>query len=223
MKILFLIASFVRPVRWIKYRMVYRSLKDYTMIPQKLYFANLDLCRFYRKIEGDIVECGTWRGGMIAGMVSILGADQKYYLFDSFEGLPEVEDIDGKAAKAWQTNKNGVDYFDNCRADESEAQKAMIISGAKNFTIHKGWFNESLKSFSSPNGIAILRLDADWYNSTMDCLTNLFPKINNGGILIVDDYYTWEGCAKAIHDYLSSNKLPYRINSYQGVCFIIKN
>jgi len=62
----------------------------------------LDLCRRYRKIEGDVVECE--RGEVNeSGMVGVLGVNKSYYLFDSFEGLPEVEDIDGKDAKAWQT------------------------------------------------------------------------------------------------------------------------
>ena len=159
---------------------------------------------------------------MIAGMVDILGAERTYYLFDSFEGLPEVKEIDGVSAKVWQSNKEGVDYFDNCKADESDAREAMQRSGATNYNINKGWFSESLTSFNSPNGIAVLRLDADWYDSTMDCLVQLFPKINAGGILILDDYYTWEGCAKAIHDYLSANKLPYRIHSHKDICYIIK-
>ena len=192
------------------------------MIPRKVYVANLELCRQYKKVEGDIIECGTWKGGMIAGMVSILGADRVYFLFDSFKGLPEVKEIDGPDARAWQSNKNDVYYFDNCKAEESDAEKAMTLSGAKHYSIHKGWFNESMEKFSSPNGIAILRLDADWYDSTMDCLVHLFPKINKGGVLILDDYYTWEGCSKAIHDYLSVNQLPHRIQSYRGICYLIK-
>jgi O-methyltransferase len=143
-------------------------------------------------------------------------------LFDSFEGLPEVKEIDGPDAQIWQSNTNGIDYFDNCKADINDARTAMIRSGAKQYTINKGWFNETLKTFSFPEGIAILRLDADWYDSTMDCLVNLFPRINKGGILILDDYYTWEGCSKAIHDYLSTHKLPYRIHSVHGICYLIK-
>lgn len=206
----------------IKSQFLFHRFRDFTMIPKTNYLSNLKLICKFKNVGGDVVECGTWKGGMIAGMVGVLGSGRVYHLFDSFEGLPEVKEIDGPEAKAWQSNKEGVYYFDNCKADERDAKKAMMLSGAKSFTLNKGWFNESLKGFSAPNGIAVLRLDADWYDSTMDCLIHLFPKLNKGGILILDDYYTWEGCSKAIHDYLSVNKLAYRIHSYNGICYLIK-
>jgi len=217
-----IVYNLLQVLRRLRYFFVFRSFQDFTMIPRKTYVANLELCRHYVGVAGDIVECGTWKGGMIAGMVSILGADRVYYLFDSFEGLPEVKEIDGLAAKAWQSDTNNVHYFNNCSAEEGDARKAMTRSGATHYRIRKGWFSESMETFSSLNGIAILRLDADWYDSTMVCLVHLFPKINKGGILILDDYYTWEGCSKAIHDYLSTNQLPYRIQSYRGICYLIK-
>jgi Macrocin-O-methyltransferase (TylF) len=206
----------------IKLEMQFARFKNYTMIPKSLYKANLELIWKFRRVRGSIVECGTWKGGMIGGMVNILGKNKRYYLFDSFEGLPEVKEIDGIAAKLWQSDETGASYFDNCTADEEEARKAMQLSGATYFEITKGWFNDTLRSFSPPNGISILRLDADWYDSTMECLVNLFPKVAEGGIVILDDYYTWEGCSKALHDYLSTNKLPYRIHSHKGICYVIK-
>lgn len=73
------------------------------------------------------------------------------------------------------------------------------------------------------NGIAILRMDADWYDSTMDILTNFFPQINKGGVIIIDDYYHWEGCTRAVHDYLSRHECTEAITSTSfGVCFIVK-
>lgn len=214
-----ILSSVLFPIRS---RLLYNQFTHFTMIPKANYIANLSLCWKFKDVQGDIVECGTWKGGMIAGIVSMMGTDRSYHLFDSFEGLPEVKEIDGPDAQIWQSNTNGIDYFDNCKADINDARTAMIRSGAKQYTINKGWFNETLKTFSFPEGIAILRLDADWYDSTMDCLVNLFPRINKGGILILDDYYTWEGCSKAIHDYLSTHKLPYRIHSVHGICYLIK-
>jgi hypothetical protein len=67
-------------------------------------------------------------------------------------------------------------------------------------------------------------LDGDWYDSTMDCLANLFNKVNKGGIIIVDDYYVWDGCSRAVHDYLSKNNLTEKIRqSEAGICYIIKD
>jgi hypothetical protein len=87
----------------------------------------------------------------------------------------------------------------------------------------KGWFSETLNNLRLEEGIAILRLDGDWYESTMECLTALYPKVNCGGLIIIDDYYVWDGCARAVHDYLSEKNLPIRIRQHiSGVCFMVK-
>jgi O-methyltransferase len=209
-------------LRKTKFKLIFRSYEFFTMIPEINYLSNLELCWRFRDVKGCVVECGTWRGGMIAGMVHILGRNRPYHLFDSFEGLPQVKEIDGPDAKAWQENRDGEYYFDNCLAHEAEASKAMTISKATDYTIHKGWFNSTLTDFQTDDGIAILRLDADWYESTITCLDQLFPQVNKGGLILVDDYYTWEGCSKAVHDYFAQQKSPCRISSYEGICYIRK-
>lgn len=190
------------------------------MIPRKAYVANLELCRHYKKVDGDIAECGTWKGGMIAGIAMVFGNDRTYHLFDSFEGLPEVKEIDGVKAKKLQENEDGT--FDNCVAHERDALLALSKAGIDRYVIHKGWFNQTMTNLQFPNGLAILRLDGDWYDSTMTCLTYLYPLVNTGGLIVIDDYYVWEGCSKAVHDYLSSHKLSCTINAYQNVCYITK-
>ena len=165
----------------------------------------------YKNNTGNIVECGVWRGGAIAGIASLLGGNRKYYLFDSFEGLPKAKDIDGSKAIKWQNNVSGSNYYNNCSADESWATKAMEKSGQiSNTVIVKGWFENTL-SKTDIDEIFILRLDGDWYDSTMTCLDNLFPKVKVGGLIIIDDYYAWDGCSKALHDYLSKHKRSERI------------
>ena len=70
------------------------KFRDYTMIPQGTYCENLILMDKVEGLPGVIVECGTWKGGMIAGIVAILGDEKEYLLFDSFEGLPPAKEID---------------------------------------------------------------------------------------------------------------------------------
>lgn len=71
--------------------------------------------------------------------------------------------------------------------------------------------------------ISILRLDGDWYNSTMQCLSSLFPMVKEGGIIIVDDYFVWDGCSRAVHDYLSKNSSVEKIQTFNNkICFIKK-
>lgn len=208
----------------VQFFQLYDKYSYYTMLSKSVFVENLKLCQSFSHIKGCIVECGVWRGGMIAAISEILGNDRKYFLFDSFEGLPEVQEIDGDAARNWQSDKEGPMYHNNCKAEIDYADKAMKISGTQNYQLVKGWFVESLSAFNTDEEIAILRLDADWYKSTMQCLNFLYPKVSKGGLIIVDDYYTWDGCSRAIHDYLSTHKLTdkiYQLN--QCNCYIIKS
>lgn len=201
---------------------IYVEFSSYTMIPEKAFLDNLLLCDNVKEIEGDVVECGVWRGGMIAGIAKKLGMSRNYYLFDSFEGLPEATEIDGQTAMDWQKNTNADNYFNNCSAEIDFAIEVMKKVKVK-YECIKGWFSETIPTFDGTDKIAILRLDGDWYDSTLICLKYLFPKVVKGGIIIIDDYYTWDGCSKAVHDYLSEIKSASRIfSSKQGVCYIIK-
>jgi O-methyltransferase len=95
-------------------------------------------------------------------------------------------------------------------------------TGVENKCI-QGWFDQTVPIFNDSNEISLLRLDGDWYDSTMVCLVHLFPKVVKGGIIILDDYYTWDGCSRAVHDYLSDIKTSSRIfTSEKGVCYIVK-
>jgi hypothetical protein len=192
------------------------------MVMAEPFVTDLDLCHRYRDVEGDFVECGVWRGGMSAAIAEVLGKDRTVHLFDSFEGLPPAREIDGAAAINWQRATESPSYFDNCRAEESFAREAMAMAAHPKFTINRGWFENTVPHFASSK-IGILRLDGDWYESIFTCLVHLFPKVSIGGIVVLDDYYTWEGCAKAVHDYLSSIRSPSRI--YQAdnlLAYIVK-
>jgi O-methyltransferase len=147
---------------------------------------------------------------------------REYFLYDSFEGLPDAKDIDGVQALSWQSNTISESYFDNCSADISYAKQAMKISGVREYRIVKGWFKETLPGFDRTKKIAFLRLDGDWYDSTMDCLINLYDYMVPGGCIVIDDYYTWEGCNKAIHDFFNGRGIYYSIRQLDNdVCYII--
>lgn len=59
----------------------------------------------------------------------------------------------------------------------------------------------------NPERIALLRLDTDWYESTLHELTNLYPKLAVGGILMIDDYGDWQGCKKAVDEYFCKQQV----------------
>jgi O-methyltransferase len=193
----------------------YDALAAYTMVPRGTYLKNLLLVDQFRFVAGAVVECGTWKGGMIAGIATTLGPERSYHLFDSYQGLPPAKEIDGPAAQRWQADTDGAQYHDNCTASAEDARAAMRLSGATDVHIVPGWFEETLAAPDLPEPIAILRLDGDWYDSTMTCLEALFPRVVQGGIVILDDYYYWDGCSRAVHDYLSRHQSVSRISQFR--------
>jgi O-methyltransferase len=159
---------------------------------------------------------------MSAGLCHLLGPERCYYLFDSFQGLPDAKQIDGKSAIEWQQAGTAPDYFDNCTAPSVFAEKAMEEASARSFHLIEGWFDDTLPKQAPKEPIALLRLDADWYEGTMKCLESLFDLVSANGLIIVDDYYTWDGCSRAVHDFLSRRSSTERICSFEDVCYILK-
>lgn len=190
------------------------------MLPKSWYIGNLHLSRRVTSTPGAVVECGTWRGGMIAGIADVLGPERKYYLFDSFEGLPPAKEIDGEAALAWSRDVNGPYYFNNCRASENEAKRTMSMSCATDFVTVKGWFEKTLPD-AKVGPIALLRLDADWYDSTKQILDSFAHLVVSGGLILVDDYYVFQGCTRAINEYAASRNWKIRQYWRGEVCYVV--
>lgn len=210
-----------------RFRGIYRKYRDYTQVHEAVYVDNLELCARFGSVRGCVVECGVWRGGMSAGMVQVLGFDRQYFLFDSFEGMPPArEEVDGSSVMAWQKDTTSPTYRNNNRAGEDEARAAMKLSGAPSFALVKGWFNETLPSFVPPCEIAILRLDGDFYDSTRVCLEYLYPHVASGGIIIIDDYHNWDGCARAVNEFVAAistpNAIPRIREFHDKVTYLIK-
>ncbi len=163
-----------------------------------------------REVPGDFVECGVWRGGSagVMGLALKRGRQQRrLHLFDSFEGLPEPTDADGKYAAEYSGGRSDgiLRSVDQCRAGLEEVREFLFQNLDLDEALvqfHVGWFQNILPLDVPGMGpIALLRLDGDWYESTKVCLEHLYPLISSGGILILDDYYCWEGCAKATDEF----------------------
>jgi O-methyltransferase len=201
-----------------RFRRLYRKYRQYTMIQETLYAGNLHLAAKVAAVPGIIVECGTWRGGMIAGIADVLGSTRDYYLCDSFQGLPPAKEIDGPDAIAWQANPSGPTCNNNCTASADEARAAMAMSSAKHYTLVQGWFEETLPKLP-PGPIALLRLDADWYDSTKCILETLALRVVPRGFILIDDYYDWEGCTVAVNEFAARHRWKIRQN-HHGVCYV---
>ena len=167
------------------------------------------------EIAGDIVECGVWAGGSI-GAAALLGAgDQihrRYWLFDTFEGMtrPSVNDP-ASALDGYENSKHSVGEGSSwCEVNEIQVRRNLtdlgVDLGLCSFVA--GDVARTLLNSNLPTNIALLRLDTDWYESTLIELEILFPRIVRGGVLIIDDYGHWEGARKAVDEYFG--KLDYK-------------
>lgn len=174
-----------------------------------------------RNVPGVFVECGVWRGGCSAAMLLAQRERhgtvmRKTYLLDSFQGLPPATERDGPFALAWQ-----ADTHHNCRASLSEVRAAIaaLDTPAESYEFVPGWFDNTVPLLArrlAQERIALLRVDGDWYDSTAVCLEHLVPIVPEGGVVILDDYYVFDGCARATHDFLSRHDLPFRICHVPG-------
>jgi len=217
-------------VAYPRLKRLWRRNSDATLVNRRRYIGNLHLIATTLAdpalAKGAIVECGTWKGGMACGMLAVAPGARDFHFFDSFEGLPPAQSIDGQKALDWQADTEAPDYYDNNRADrdEFEARVRAASRPDQRLHIHQGWFNETLPRARADLEIAVLRLDGDWYRSTLDCLEHLFDKLIPGGIVIIDDYADWDGCTRAVHDFLSARKAPEAIRQsrYGGVFHIVK-
>ncbi len=184
--------------------------------------ANVALMVLACDIPGDFVECGVWRGGTGFLMAEILrGAgvrDRKVWLLDSFEGMPPVEAIDGPRAIADANDPTNPLSRDMSKAPLEDVQRtAMELGLAGHSEFVKGWFDQTLRATRDRIGpIAVLHVDCDWHASVRCCLDNLYDQVVEGGFVILDDYYGYDGCAIAVHEFLAERRLAHRIESVVG-------
>jgi hypothetical protein len=163
------------------------------------------------KIEGDLIETGVWRGGACIFMRAVLAAygvnDRKVYVADSFEGLPKPDTeryLDDKGDEMYT-----MKYFSVAQKDvEDNFKKYGLLDNQVVFL--KGWFKDTLPN-ALIDKLAVLRLDGDMYSSTMDALTNLYPKLSKGGFCIIDDYGCIGRCRKAVDDFRTENGIVSEI------------
>jgi hypothetical protein len=98
----------------------------------------------------------------------------------------------------------------------------MSMSAAREYHLIRGWFKNTIPSFAPEEPIAVLRLDGDFYDSTIECLTGLYHFVLPRGLIIIDDYYDWDGCSRAVHEFLAQTKSLDRLRTVGRVCYWFK-
>lgn len=192
-----------------------------------------------RRVPGAFVECGVGGGAQLGAMHDVTGTDRWIYGFDSFEGIPlaskddDVQPGIGANPHVPYTNtrelltSSGVTV--HSEGSVRDNLNRWTGNNANNVILVKGWFQDTLARyvdvFKRLSGIALLRLDGDLYESTLVSLVHLFPLLNDGGILIVDDWLL-AGCKKACELYFWHNSIcrikgPYGTSS-DGPAYFIK-
>ncbi len=188
-------------------------LNGYTMIGTKR-MDNIRYCLekiLEDKIEGDCIETGVWRGGATIYMKAILKIygieDKNVWVADSFQGLPKPD------AEKYPDDE-GDDLY---TVEQLRISKEDVQNNFKNFGLLdnkvkflKGWFKDTLPN-APMEKLSLIRLDGDMYESTMDGLVNLYPKLSPGGYIIIDDYGAIPACAKAVHDYREKHGITEEI------------
>lgn len=210
---------------WLRGLHLYNKYRDRSMIPLLQFVDNIAIVASHLAGKGGaVIECGTWKGGMSAALIEVCGPKRDYFFFDSFQGMPPAQEIDGQSALEWQRDVEGPYYRNNCSAS-AKTFVDTLSRAAQPQSVHimPGFFEDTLPTCLKPEKIAVLRLDADWYDSTMICLDTFWDSVVPGGVVLIDDYWAWDGCCRAVHDFLSKTNSPARIrHGLSGAPFIIK-
>ncbi len=164
------------------------------------------------KIPGDFVECGVYLGGTVLALSHFAFhwglTDRKFYLYDTFDGFPagitEVN-IRGETVKF----RSGASFLEQTRAVIAESPFPR-----EQFEFVPGPVEQTLRRIA-PEKIALLRLDTDYYESTRVELSELYPRLAAGGVLVVDDYGCFRGARRATDEFIAQqqpNLLLLRVN-----------
>ncbi len=165
-------------------------------------------------VPGDLIETGVWRGGATIFMRGVLAAygvrDRIVWVADSFAGFPAPR-LPQDAAVDYSTTRSD----EAISLDEVKALFARYDLLDDQVRFLKGWFRDTLPG-APIERLALLRLDGDLYESTMDALGPLYPKLAPGGYVIVDDYFSCPPCAEAVRDYRRSHGVTDEIVPIDG-------
>jgi O-methyltransferase/8-demethyl-8-(2,3-dimethoxy-alpha-L-rhamnosyl)tetracenomycin-C 4'-O-methyltransferase len=165
------------------------------------------------EIPGDLVETGVWRGGACILMRALLKAhdvtDRRVWLADSFAGMPEVGPESHPLDQGMEFhNLNWVLGCSEAQVRENFSRYGLLDELVE---FLPGMFADTLPT-APIDEIAVLRMDGDLYESTMDALVSLYPKLSVGGYAIVDDYAI-PACKQAIHDYRDKHGIDEQIET----------
>jgi len=193
-------------------------VRHYTLVSTERLLNVLDSVEkvILNDIPGDFIEIGVWKGGLIMAMAlkcKQMNASRKIHAYDTFEGMtaPTVEDRD-------LTGTLAEKIIDSIKCYSSYDETVANIERARyeNIEYHRGDILQTSVE-DIPKEIALLRLDTDWYESTKFELLHFEKNVSKGGFIIVDDYGHWEGCKKAVDEFIENKSIVLNKIDYSAV------
>ncbi len=209
----------------IAFQELYNFCKPFTMTSTERMYSLYKAVNYVleNNISGDFVECGVWKGGsalLIAKMLADKNIlNRKIILYDTYEGMSEPTEQDKNIAGQPATSllqESSIEIQDSiwCYSSFKEVKHNLSLSGLlpESIVMIKGKVEDTIPTQLPTKSISLLRLDTDWYESTKHELNYLYPLLNKNGVLIIDDYGHWEGCRKAVDEYVLTHNLSILFN-----------
>jgi len=186
-------------------------------------------------IDGDMVECGVWKGGS-SGIMGIAHtrenrqAARTIHMFDSFDdiigpniekdagrGLDEINEFMAKSGQKladFEGNKPLKGIYDRLGGHgKVEIVRELLVDRIgypeDKLNFHVGLFQDTVPAARGIEKIEVLRLDGDWYESIKIPLDHFYDRVVPGGVVIIDDYWTYEGCRRAVDEFMEERSLTY--------------
>ena len=191
-----------------------KKVLPYTLVGPE---AVRNLCALARRVDeesipGDVIECGVCNGGtaaVLARFATRSAFNRVVWLLDSFEGMPETTAED--AASPFDGPAEA--HIGKEKGDPNRVKEVLRTVGAdmKRVRIIPGWFQDTFPSVQSSQ-IALLNIDADWYESVKLCLETFYDRVSPGGFISIDDYGYWPGCKRAVDEFFRARQLSYKLN-----------
>lgn len=179
-----------------------------------------------RTVPGDLIETGVWRGGTTIFMRGLLKAygitDRRVWVADSFQGLPEPDETKYPNEARAHHSKTMIQEYKHFAVSAADVRANFARYGLldEQVCFLEGWFKDTLPD-APIEQLAIIRLDGDYYESTMDALQSLYPKLSPGGYVIIDDYGEdlWTNCRQAVDDFRREHQLSEPLVKVDSKCF----
>jgi O-methyltransferase len=168
-------------------------------------------------VPGDLVECGVWRGGaciLMRAVLAVYGDEKRQvWVADSFAGVPPPDSENYAADKDLRLDLQADVLAVPESAVRANFDRYNLLDDRVKFL--PGWFKDSLPG-APIDCISVLRLDGDLYESTIEALDALYPRLSAGGFCIVDDYHAISACRQAVADYRERHSIWAPITEIDG-------